>query len=325
LRIASETPPPEATTVSRPPDPCPLRPVGEAHLEALASVLLAALDLHRGDPSHLVRLRVVGDAADAQGELELGILALDADDHPLDALVGRHAPPEWAAVGVVATGLARSIDPDDGPPPFPVRSAHLVARDGSWAAAWQPTAGAGSGGSAHGPGLVADRASGRIDDALRRYLGLATAPPPASTQRLWALQWLDAVVAAAGDSAGRPCTASTVIGMHPAVAAFDLDPATLDADGLAAAADRLARARGWEPLRRACAAGLWAHPAVDPADARWLDDGAFARWLLGWWPELDDLRDAAASLLSPRVGAVVDAALAALRLESGSSVDSGST
>ncbi|HEX7132056.1 MAG TPA: hypothetical protein VF228_05740, partial [Iamia sp.] len=38
-------------------------------------------------------------------------------------------------------------------------------------------------------------------------------------------------------------------------------------------------------------------PFVDPATAAWLDDGAFARWLLGSLPSVDELLELAEALV----------------------------
>jgi hypothetical protein len=72
----------------------------------------------------------------------------------------------------------------------------------------------------------------------------------------------------------------------------------------------LALRRRWDDLRRACAEGAVAAVEVDPELAAWLDDGAFARWSLGAYPELDDLRLAVAELLPLSVALAVEVVLA---------------
>jgi hypothetical protein len=300
--------------MSRSRTPQPSRAVDGAHLEALASVLLAGIVLEPGDPPQLVRLRADADDLDPD-ELELGVLPLDDVAHPLEGLVGLEAPADWAAVGLVATGRATQLDAPGANRPFAVSSVHLVARSGSWASAWralQP--GSGTDGSASGPGASgAAGTGGRLDDALRRVLGLPTAPPPRSTHRLWATEWLDALVeaAAAGGSRRARLPVEAVLGLHPAVAAFDLDPASMTVAELVAEGDKLAAWRDWPRLRQACASGAWSHPLIDAGTAAWLDDGSFARLALGGWPELHDLRDAIGVLLAPPAAAAVDDALAA--------------
>jgi hypothetical protein len=279
---------------------------GVPQLESLATVLLASIPLHPGDPPRLVRLSGVDDGG--HHDAELGILTLDDGAHPLEGLVGLVAPDEWCMLGTVCTGTATSLD--DGRR-FATVSAHLVDREGHWAAAYEPIdPGEHEGGACSGPAASAGEPMGRIDDALRRALGLPTAPPPGTTHLLWSTQWLDAIVeqvatAVATLPRGRTRRSAhavsmpALVGLHPAVTAYDLDPSTLDLRALVDQGHRLAADRDWSQLRRACTTGLWTHPSVDADVAAWLDDGSFARWVLGDWPDLEDLLDAVDVLLEP--------------------------
>ena len=276
-------------------------------------MLLEGVPLATGDPPQLVRLRAGADDLDGD-ELELGLLPLDDVAHPYDALVGLDAPANWVAVGLVAPGRATPTD-DPGPArSFPIATAHLVARSGAWAAAWRPLRpGDGTAGSSAGDdGADHPVPTGRVDDGLRRVLGLPTQPAPGTTHHLWAAEWLDAVLVLAGRRGRRaPLGLTSVLRLHPAVAALDLDRPSLTAAELIVEADRLAAWRDWPQLRRACVEGWWVHPVVDADEAAWLDDGAFARQVLGGWPELSDLRDAVVAVLPTGAGRAVDAALAA--------------
>jgi len=276
----------------------PQLPLPATDLAVLAG-LADARAASEGATPCLLRVQVVGD------EVELGWLPLAAGSHPLDELVGRTAPDEWAAVGVVADGRARRLDTDV--PPVRVRTTHLVGRDGSWAsrctgADVEPLI---ASGEADDPGRVA----GRLDDACRRVLGLPTAPADVGTGPLWAARWLDAVVAAAAASTAaraRMATWPEVARLHPAVPALDgAGPAAAvpDPDELGERARTLASWRDWSVLRRACAAGMWSTPEVDAEAAAWLDDGAFCRWALGAFPDLEDLLVAVADLLPASVTA----------------------
>jgi hypothetical protein len=281
-----------------------------ARLEAIAGLLLASTDPAPGDPPRLVRVRVGVDGL-APDELEIGTAPLPDGDHPLDSLVGLVAPADWQALGVVATGRASTLG--DGPAarrPVPVATAHLVARDGTWASVWEPMGGgAGPRGADRGDAEGGLACTGRVDDAMRRALGVPTGPPPASTLGLLATQWLDAVVAVAAADPRRPPGLRQVLAHHPAVAAFDLDPDQLALHQLVADAQRLAGLRTWADLRRSCAKGTWPEPAVDRGLAAWFDDGSFARWVLGGWPDLADLVDAVADLLPAGAAAAVAVAL----------------
>jgi hypothetical protein len=286
--------------------------VDATHLEALASVLLEGAPLAFGDPPQLVRLRGGTDDL-GTGELELGLLPLDDVHHPYEGLAGFHAPDDWIAIGLLATGRATRTDRPGPRGAFPVATAHLVARRGAWASAWRPfRPGDGSAGSSAGGGdSDTSMPTGRLDDALRLALDLPTPPPPGTTHELWAAEWLDAVLVRAGATRGRraPLDRCSVLRLHPAVAALDLDGSAITVAELIAEADRLAAWRDWTQLRRACAEGRWSHPLVDPALAEWLDDGAFARLVLSTWPDLVDLHDAVLAVLPADAGTAVDVAL----------------
>lgn len=282
-----------------PAQPRPTLPLATVDLAALAELaaIRAAVE-PRGAPC-LVRVRIV------DAEVELGWLPLPPGGHPLDELVGRTAPDDWEAIGVVAHGVAHRVDDDSGVPPVPVVTTHLVGRDGSWATRCElpgrdPLAAAGT---ADDP----DRVAGRLDDACRRVLALPTAPPDVGTDLLFALQWLDAIVDAAASASRRVATWSAAAALHPAVSALlpDAGAEGLDPVALATKTHQLATWRDWPVLRRSCAAGTWSTPDLDPTTAAWLDDGAFSRWALGAFPDLDDLLATATDLLPESVIAAV--------------------
>jgi hypothetical protein len=294
--------------------------------ERLATELLADHgSVADAEASSLVRARDLGE------DVELGLLRVDRGRHPVDALVGLVADPDWCAVGVAATGTARRLD---GPPgPMRVRTVHLVGRDGAWASRWTPLEPLdGVGGAASGGRDSPDRPAGRIDDACRRALGLPTDPPDTSTALLWTLRWLDAVVerasvraTASGRAASgraratggghRPLRWDEVAALHPAVSTGGRGgpgrrcgiPAP---EEVARRCLELALRRGWDDLRLACAEGTTAAVEVDAELAGWLDDGAFARWSLGAYPDVDDLRLAVGALLPPSVALAVEVVLA---------------
>ena len=64
----------------------------------------------------------------------------------------------------------------------------------------------------------------------------------------------------------------------------------------------LSKVLGWSVLRADCGAGRWPVDGVPAAVARWLDDGAFGRWVMGGLPPRDQLLTAACELLSPTLG-----------------------
>lgn len=289
----------------------PLHPhLAPARLATLAEIADHRFDAAPGPGHCLLRVCLLDD------EVELGSLTLAAGRHPVDAMAGLVAPADWWAVGAAATGTAHR-----GDRAVRVRTVHLVGRDGSWASRWSPldddpTAGLAPG-AASGAADAPDRPLGRVDDACRRVLELATDPPPAGTAELWARQWLDAVLEAAATGPRRRSVATWAgaASLHPAVAALSSEAPGDDRaptpEELARSARRLTRWRDWPVLRRSCAAGTWTAPDV-PADvAGWLDDGAFARWVLGAYPELDDLCAGAVALLPATVATGIAATLLA--------------
>lgn len=284
--------------------------IAPADLLALATALARRFPDEPDGPAHLVHLACpagppAGRLAD-DDEVDLGVAALDPGAHPLEALACADAPPDWFALGVVTLGTVRhSHDPTVVG--ARVRSAHLVERGGGWASSCTPIDGSPLA-VTDACGTAADAPVGRVDDGLRRALGLPTAPPATDTLELFTVQWLDRLAAEAArlDPSGRSrCTPAWAASHHPAVdalglAADDLDPARLVAEGW-----RLATWRDWPQLRRTCAAGAWEHPAISPALADWLDDGAFSRWALDAWPDLPSLVELLVALLPPATARLV--------------------
>jgi hypothetical protein len=290
--------------VPHPPVPTP----SVEHLAALVHVLSDGLALQPGDPPRIVRVRHL-DEPDA--DVEVGLRTLEAGAHPLDGLVGMAADDDWSAVGVVATGRLRHLDHVDHldhlDRPESVRTAHLVGRDGSWAVRWQPIDGGDPVEIAGAPG-DADVPVGRIDDALRRCLGLPTAPPTTSTIGFWSARWFDAVVAEAATAAGhrRLRRWHAVARLHPAVPALVADLSEIvTPERLVELGEALARLRDWEEARRSVAAGTLVVPGLDAETAAWLDDGAFSRWALAGFPDLAELARAVDCLVPPSVSASV--------------------
>jgi hypothetical protein len=158
-----------------------------------------------------------------------------------------------------------------------------------------------------GVALVPDgeRPAGRLLDLLLRSLGCPTAPPEHSPRRWWDTAWLDAVVAEAAVAPGALRTFADVVRLHPLVD-HGLRPVTTCPPTWPVADDGNT---GWAEVRRAVSAGpppidpaesavrAALAPLVDPATARWMDDGCLARWLLGDVPPFDDLLTTTDALL----------------------------
>ncbi|TML14172.1 MAG: hypothetical protein E6G39_08795 [Actinobacteria bacterium] len=196
------------------------------------------------------------------GPFDLSVRALPSND-PITALFGFLAPDEWVVFGVVTGGSAHHLDTCDGEP-IPVRVAYLLDRRGLEVS----VAKTGDAGAPMLIDLYGDPASlGRVPDTCRRVLGLPTSPPEADTQLLWALDWLDRVIA---DVIGRDLGAPP-LGWR----AIDL-----------LHRGRPSRVAPWSIIRRECAAGLLEIGGISASDAQWMDDGMFSRQALAEYPEL---------------------------------------
>lgn len=296
------------------PLPSPAAPDGTPATDVLAAIAKDLVARSGLDPQ-LPTPVAVGLAPAHQ---EIAIRPLDGDD-PIAALLGEVAPERWWAVGVVASGRAWTTDPDAPTDPARHRGrhavdrvlvAHLVARDGTAASVLQPYDGA--------PEVLPmanGDAAGRADDLLRRMLGLRTPDPSHDVAELWALQWLDHVLAAAAlrSPGAEPLSWPDVAARHPAAALAGRDRVlrTLVDHDLARLGRAFARATSWSMLRTECVAGRWRVAGLSAADAEWLDDGSFSRWTMqqhAFCGEyLEDLR----VLLAPRVVSRIEEVLAA--------------
>jgi hypothetical protein len=201
-------------------------------------------------------------------------IALVRHDGDLHQLLGWSAPDDCAAVAVVAGGQPRAISgPGGGPPPeVPpgrVRLVAVVDREGGSAACTS---------FADGSEMQAEGGEGRLSDAMRRSLGLATPPPPVGSATVIGHLWLMEVVAALERSGG-PLGWEEVAASHPAVVAVSDRHALSDdeRDTLIALSPRVWT---WEWLRRQTAAGAALAAVVSPEEAAWMDDGMFARCAL---------------------------------------------
>ncbi len=271
-------------------------------------------------PPRLVRVAETGPDG---RRLEIASRALDErDGHPVEALLGFDAPAHWRALGVVAEGAAHPLGepvgngaqagphrPDDR---RRVRVVHLVARDGDSATALRTQGGAPELGNASGAGATP---CGRIDDVLRRTLGLPSVAPREPTVVLWALVWLDRLLAdrAAALPAQAPLDWTGAALLHPAVALAHgehLVTGTPSPREVARFGALMGRAHDWAALRAACAHGRWPVAEVPCELAAWMDDGIFSRWVTGAYPHPAELFEAVAALVPAAVAERISAVLA---------------
>ena len=258
-------------------------------LDRLVTLLDAAFrDEGWHQPHRLVSLEP--DADDPDG-LAFGFRVLPDGAHPLDHLLGFVAPPSWSALGLVCYGWASPPDAGGRPSKHPerrrVRVVTLLDRSGDERA----TATLDDGRVVDEPGV------GTVADALRRCLGVATSPPPVSTAELFAALWLGRVAAAPSR-----VTWLEAVRLHPAMEALAVGGHRPQPEELVAAGRALHRSLPWGELRLRAAAGR-RDPGVEvPADlAAWMDDGMFARWVLGGLPPFPVLLDRCRPRLAPEV------------------------
>jgi hypothetical protein len=261
---------------------------------------LAPLAIELPEPADLpMAVGVVAGNADA---IELALHPLWGPD-PVGDLFGFVAPPAWSAFGVVASGRTRALS---GPTPHPdadqaVLVGLLISRRGQAAGlTWAP----------HPLDTSGESAIGRIPDACRRSLGLATQAPQASVIELWATLWLERVLSEAL-AQPRARTWDEVAWSFPAFGVLSGSRSSSPSLDSVVAAGQAARVWSWEDLRRLHAAGTVASFGIDPADAAWMDEGMFSREALGGLPSLGDLVIELGDLLSPRLTGDVERALQA--------------
>ena len=222
--------------------------------------------------------------------LQLAMFELDGR-HPSEYLLGFVAPDDWYALGSATAGNA--YDAADrstlAPARHRVHTATLLSRSGELA---HRTVVADS--AELTERLSGEEVTGEQIDLLRLALGLPTDPPPCDARVYWAIGWLAAVM-------NRPSirTWNDVVAAHPARAVSEgVASATAVAERAGAFVDKCS----WRRMRRMASRGTIELPSVSPEDARWLDDGAFARMVLSRCPPLSLLRRRVAERLSDDLG-----------------------
>jgi hypothetical protein len=224
------------------------------------------------------------------GEVALGVRPIPIGVHPFSELAGLVAPPSWEVFGLRVHGTGHRLD--DGTR-RPTTSTFAVDRAGAERSVLH------DGDRRVEPG---DGAVGTLPDLCRRVLGLPTPPPPARTHLLFAVAWLDRLLEAWSDPLRRRRIMSSfaaAAALHPAVADGEEPPD--DPFVLSRLAAAHAEAWPWARLRREPDALAPPGGGLPGSVAAWMDDGAFARWVLGAYPDLGALVVDTLSLLGPVV------------------------
>jgi hypothetical protein len=254
----------------------PLVPVD--HVERLSTVADALVDIVEGTPGPpelvgLVDLAGLGlEPGPSDRPDTLTFTCLHGPD-PIGQLLGLDAVPEWWAVGVAASSTARPLD--GGRERWPVTFVHLVARDGTTLDLLDD-----GHGTRHVTGPDHEVHTGRVPDLCRRMLGLPTAPPAHGLVPMLVDLWLRELLAVAAD---RPELAwADAAALHPAARAVGLPAVTPSPAELVRASEELTVDADWGTWRRICIRqGADPSCGLDATSLRWLDDGSFARWVLG--------------------------------------------
>lgn len=272
-----------ATSSHRRLHPCPPT---RRRIEAVAQLV----DEGTADEPDHVLVHVVDDGDD----LLLGLKPLAVGTHPFAALAGFTAPSEWSMFGLRLRGTAHHLDGER--PPEPTATTFLLGRDGEEHSILR---------AGHRVTPLAARATGTIPDLCRRVLSLPTPPAPDTTTVLWMVAWLDRVIEACGDPSRRHRLMSSwgeVAALHPAALARPHDrPEPDDPDQLVAAVRAHAAAWPWARLRSEPDALRLPDGHLSSEITAWMDDGFYARWAFGAFPDPASLARDLMGLLDPEL------------------------
>jgi hypothetical protein len=167
--------------------------------------------------------------------------------------------------------------------------------------------------SGDGEVMTSGEPEGRVIDALRRALGLATPPPVSGTADLLAMVWIEALIegSAKAVAGGRELEWDQAAAAHPAMQTLSREGHDIDVEHVAMIAQVATAAWSWENLRLKAVEEAWVQDLVPRGLAEWMDEGMFARWLMAGVPPLGLLKREAEGCLPPRVWRQVEAVLAA--------------
>lgn len=271
-------------------DPVPL----DAMLQTLVDEFVHQL-MHDELAPSLIHVR----NADLEG-FDLGYKALDG--HPSELLMQFRAPADWHALGLVSTGWAyHHTDRSDGRKRHRVFTGVIVSRSGE---------------IAHRTIIpdrpeLADRLSsetleGEQLDLIRCALGLDTPPPPVTSAALFAIDWIVTLLDVDASSLSRW---DDLIVLHPGARFAGMHDVAISP---VKAARVYASVNDWKSIRAEAAGDLFPVPELVGADAAWLDEGAFARFVLSRCPPLSMLRSQLRSHVGADLADLVDVTLGEL-------------
>ena len=233
-----------------------------------------------GHPVWAMVLRHPGDRSE--------LVVTDPDFEP----AGWSAPPRCRALAMVATGQVRALDDSAELPadlvaavPGGVRMACVVWRTGT--VGWHMVLPDGS---------VFDETpeSGRVLDVMLRCLDLPTPPPSEPPDVMVAYGWLASLLH--GGPPDHLLGWSEVLDFHPVLAGCSPH---LSAQMKETVIGFEPGSGSWEEVRLAVARGEAGDALVLPELADWMDEGMFARWILGAVRPLEDMLEELRPRLRP--------------------------
>ena len=270
-------------------DPCPEVAHDQRSLSAaaLTEALTHYLDRHTRYDDVVPSLTVVGLAAGCRDVLRRGI------DRPEDAIMGFTLPGRFSALGVIASSVVAT------PPQRSHEEAALalgVGRDGttvSLLATRQRT-------------MSTRHPQGWLIDACRRAVGLATEPCSIAPLAFPIALWLDRLmVAILNAPVAAPIIWADAIEMCPIPSRWrSADPVDLGTT-------LGSTTKSWRALRSAASHGAATPFGVSPTVASWMDNAMFARWCMGSFPDINNLRSDVEFLASDQVAGNMTLALRA--------------
>ena len=216
---------------------------------------------------------------------------------PIAEVLGTVAEPDWLIVGIRAAATAQRVD-QASTDRTGCTIVHLVDRRGSSLTRLTLPDG--------GPLLFGpdeQHRAGRIPDACRRILTLATPPPPGDMVEFVVDAWLTLVLRRALLEPGLdwPEVVRLNFSNHLAPASIRrLDPETVPPARLAERTIAAARALDWDRYRAACLAlGGCPVSELSAESIAWMDTGMFARWAQNALPTSEDLLELLEPVLGP--------------------------
>lgn len=165
---------------------------------------------------------------------------------------------------------------------------------------------------AHSQRLLAPNAFGLVPDAMRRALGLTTAPVTIDPGWYWAFRWLQDLHEDGRALSPELLDLDDAICAHPVVEPSELAGLSWLELGQFCRQRHVEHSwlTGWQGIRSGLASTSW-KPEPDSrfvevqAAARWYDDGSFSRWFLSQQPTLTEVFDTVSMMLTPAAAELV--------------------